>query len=56
MDTDNLIHGRPSTYNNHKCHCDECKAAWTKYIREGGYVRRYQKRLRDEKKRQEADD
>lgn len=28
----NLIHGRASTYNNHKCRCEECKAAWREYI------------------------
>lgn len=27
-----LVHGRASTYNNHKCRCPECKAAWSEYI------------------------
>lgn len=44
-----LVHGRPSTYNNHKCRCPECTAAWAEYIRERGYVRRYQQRKREEK-------
>lgn len=48
-----LTHGSPSTYNNHKCRCADCKKAWADYIRERGYVRRYQQRLRD-KKKQEA--
>ena len=44
-----LIHGRASTYNNYKCRCDECRKAWADYIREGGYVRRYQEKKRREK-------
>ena len=44
-----LIHGRASTYNNYKCRCDECRKAWADYIREGGYVRRYQEKKRQEK-------
>jgi hypothetical protein len=28
-----LQHGKPSTYNNHKCRCDLCKAAWAEYMR-----------------------
>lgn len=46
---DGLEHGRPSTYNNHKCRCDKCRAAWAEYIREKGYVRAYQQRQRDKK-------
>lgn len=26
-----LVHGKPSTYNNHQCRCVECKAAWAEY-------------------------
>lgn len=44
-----LVHGNPSTYNNHKCRCAACTAAWASYIRERGYVRRYQQRKREEK-------
>ena len=44
-----LIHGRASTYNNYKCKCDECRKAWADYIREGGYVRRYQEKQRQKK-------
>jgi len=44
-----LIHGRASTYNNYKCRCDECRKAWADYIREGGYVRRYQEKKRKER-------
>jgi hypothetical protein len=54
--TDNLDHGKPNTYNNHKCHCTECRKAWADYIREGGYVRRHQQKLRDAKKNQEVHD
>lgn len=43
------VHGRASTYNNYKCRCDECRKAWADYIREGGYVRRYQEKKRQEK-------
>lgn len=28
-----VVHGRASSYNNHGCRCDECKAAWTAYMR-----------------------
>lgn len=57
-----LIHGMPSTYNNHKCRCRTedglftepqtmgCTEAWAAYIRERGYVKNYQKRQREEKK------
>ena len=44
-----LVHGRASTYNNYKCRCDECRKAWADYIREGGYVRRYQEKKRQER-------
>lgn len=44
-----LVHGRASTYNNYKCRCDECRKAWADYIREGGYVRRYQEKKRKER-------
>lgn len=46
--------GRPSTYNNHKCRCPDCTAAWAAYIREKGYVRRYQQRVRENKKLNKA--
>lgn len=46
---DSLEHGRPSTYNNHKCRCGDCRKAWAKYIRDKGYVRAYQQRQRDKK-------
>lgn len=26
------MHGTASMYNNHKCRCDLCKTAWTKYL------------------------
>lgn len=44
-----LIHGRPSTYNNHKCRCEECTAAWAQYIYDRGYVKRFQQRNREKK-------
>jgi hypothetical protein len=25
-------HGSASTYTNHHCRCDECKAAWNAYV------------------------
>lgn len=36
MDNDPLEgkHGKPSTYNNHRCRCPECKAAWADYMRD----------------------
>lgn len=49
-----LIHGRASTYNNYKCRCDECRKAWADYIREGGYVRRYQEKKRQERLTEKA--
>ena len=45
-----LEHGKPSTYNNRKCRCADCTKAWADYIRERGYVKRYQQRKRDERK------
>lgn len=47
--TKELTHGSPSTYNNHKCRCVECTQAWTDYIRERGYVRKFQAKKRLEK-------
>lgn len=29
-----IQHGKYSTYQNHSCRCDECKAAWREYIRD----------------------
>lgn len=49
-----LVHGRASTYNNYKCRCDECRKAWADYIREGGYVRRYQEKKRQERLTEKA--
>ena len=56
-----LVHGRPSTYNNHKCRCRNgdhgpvgCTEAWAEYIRERGYVRKYQARKRQEAKAAEV--
>ena len=28
-------HGKVTGYNNHRCGCDECRAAWATYMREG---------------------
>lgn len=28
-----VVHGRASSYNNHGCRCDECRAAWKDYMR-----------------------
>ena len=33
-------HGLPSSYNNHRCRCEECTSAWAKYIHERGYVKK----------------
>lgn len=44
-----LVHGRPSTYNNHRCRCSACTTAWAEYIRERGYVRKFQAKKRAEK-------
>ena len=46
-----LEHSKASTYNNHGCRCDECKHAWAKYIREGGYVKRYRAKKKRETKK-----
>jgi len=27
-----VTHGQASSYNNHKCRCDECRTAWAKYM------------------------
>lgn len=55
-DTPNLKHGVASTYNNHKCRGPLCREAWAQYIRDKGYVRRYQARKRAERKLQNAND
>lgn len=44
-----LVHGRPSTYNNHSCRCEPCTKAWAKYINERGYVRKFQAKQRRER-------
>lgn len=31
--TKELVHGRPSTYNNHRCRCQACTTAWAKYMK-----------------------
>lgn len=41
-----VVHGKASSYNNHKCRCEDCTTAWAKYIAEGGYVKKH----RDKKK------
>lgn len=33
-------HGLPTTYSNHGCQCEPCKAAWAAYCREAGLRRR----------------
>lgn len=27
-----VVHGTMNGYNNHHCHCDLCKAAWSDYV------------------------
>lgn len=27
-------HGKYTTYTNHKCHCNLCRAAWSEYCRD----------------------
>ena len=39
-------HGMASSYNNHRCRCEECTNAWTKYIHDRGYVKKYHKKKR----------
>ena len=46
-----VIHGSASTYNNHKCGCAECKAAWAKYVHERGYVTRHRIKEKEKLKR-----
>ncbi len=29
-----VIHGRPSSYNNHGCRCLECTRAWAVYMKD----------------------
>ncbi len=41
-----VIHGRPSSYNNHSCRCEECTKAWA------AYMNPRIKKLRDKKKRE----
>lgn len=31
---DDPRHGESSTYTNHKCRCEKCRAAWAAYVRE----------------------
>ncbi len=35
MNSMELEHGKTSTYTNHKCRCDECRAAMRKYNQQG---------------------
>lgn len=44
-----VIHGQASTYNNHKCGCKECKAAWAKYVKDRGYVAKFREKERKAK-------
>lgn len=39
-----VVHGRPSSYNNHKCRCDDCTSAWAKYISDKGYVKNFRQK------------
>lgn len=44
------IHGKPSTYNNHKCRCKPCTKAWAEYMAPRVKAYRAQKRReRDER-------
>lgn len=43
-----VIHGRASSYNNHKCGCAECKSAWAKYMHPR--LKEYRARRRKQKK------
>lgn len=54
MNPEDLIHGRPSTYNNHRCRCEDCTTAWADYIREKGYVRRWQQKVSAKNKAEKA--
>lgn len=42
-----LEHGKASTYNNHGCRCDLCKAAWNKYMKPRVRVWRKAKKEKD---------
>lgn len=42
-------HGLPSSYNNHKCRCRDCKDAWAKYINDRGYVKKSREKKRKAK-------
>lgn len=42
-------HGKPSTYNNHKCRCPKCTKAWAAYVKK--YVQAKRKRDKDKKKK-----
>jgi hypothetical protein len=44
-----LIHGRASTYNNHKCRCEDCKAAWADYMRDR--VKKWRRKQKQEKQK-----
>ena len=37
-----MRHGKASTYRNHRCRCESCRAAWNEYMK------RYQARKRQE--------
>jgi hypothetical protein len=43
-------HGTPNGYSNYRCRCDECRAAWASYFRDGpgaAAMRRYRQKLKD---------
>lgn len=39
-----VVHGSASTYNNHKCGCEDCRAAWAKYVNDRGYVKKFREK------------
>lgn len=45
-------HGKPSTYNNHKCRCPECKKAWAEYMRPRVKAHRHAKKQAEESAKQ----
>jgi hypothetical protein len=47
--TVDIKHGKPSSYNNHKCRCELCTAAWSEYIYSRGYVKKYRAKQRQQK-------
>ena len=45
-----VVHGRPGSYNNHGCRCDECTEAWRKYLAEKGYVKTHRAKISKKRK------